>query len=196
MQWVRRTTLIPSINSTIQVTAEYTRLNNDRMIPEGQIIILKANTSNEVIELLKTEPLSIHKAINSWKIYELENYDHSNTTWFVTDPYIFFGEKKLDKTIKKTDKTEKNLQKWNELLSDSQIYHSSEHNGIRVSQYSVLKSIKNDENNENNVTDDIKGDDEGIFLLLNANTLKSAIKYISNDPLMKNNLIQSSVSNN
>lgn len=61
MQWVRRTVLKP--DNCVSIDSDYTRLSEDCMTPQGQVLVIRANRSQDVLDLVASEPLSVHKGI-------------------------------------------------------------------------------------------------------------------------------------
>lgn len=168
MQWMRRSALLPEKS---EVVAAYTRLSADCMQPSGQVVILRSNNSIDCREFMQSEPLQIHSGVSPWKLYEMDSFDHENTTWYLTDPtaYIAYRGKM-------------NNEAWSDIIHSSKEYHSSYNLGIRVSKYVELRD-----------TEDFTS--KGIFVLLNSKTLKRATSYISEDPLVKSNAAVNTVSN-
>lgn len=82
MQWARRTVLAQGLRDVGQassavvpgamVEAEYTLLSNDRLGPVGQLVVLRANASDAVLNELRDEPLQATSAIAPWRVFELQ----------------------------------------------------------------------------------------------------------------------------
>jgi hypothetical protein len=169
MQWVRRAALHPS--SSVTVAWDYTRLSGDYMNVEGQAVAFRANDSDVVLDLLKSEPLSVHGGVTPWRVFEMEVFDHNNTDWYFTDPFIFTGTGRISDAS------------WQRLAEESKAYHSESHKGIRVSQLAYLRDVSAKAGKA----------DRGLLVVYNAKTTKSALKYLKNDPLMAGKSIKESV---
>jgi len=94
LQWVRRNTLLPNVSARIDF--EYTILSDDYMAPISQVIGIRANSSDSVIELLKTEPIAAVKGVKEWKVIEHTPIDNDNITQAIRNPHLFIGYSKKD----------------------------------------------------------------------------------------------------
>ena len=170
MQWVRRHTLIPNIAT--KVLWEYTRLSDDYMSPIGQIMGIKANSSAEIEHLLATEPLHIVGGVQSWDVYEFDQFIHDNTTVPLSDPKMFISSLTKEDFI--TEKEE-------EIYQNHLKYHT---NLNRVSMLGKLRPIANSNTNMK-VTASKNKNLPKLMLLFNAKTDGDAVRYVSSDPIMK-----------
>lgn len=168
MQWVRRSSIVPT--SDVETIWEYTQLSRDNMFPESQVIGIRSNETQNILDFFKSEPLSINKGVSSWQVFEMNEVEHFNTTWHLTDPFLFFAIRNKQCTVEKFAKAS----------IESIEYHCAGAKGIRVSQYGQLKTLE--------------GESKGIFVLFNAKTMKRAQKYIESDPLVRQKLLGSNVS--
>ena len=162
-QWVRRNTLLPG---KTKVEREFTMLSNDLMVPVGQMLLIKANTSTEVTQFLTSEPLAANNAIDKgeWSIYELNSCDtemYENVTNHLRNPYIFVGN------IKKKTKWDGRLER------ESYKYHNTQDRSTCIGTLS-------DSNN---------GKPEKFLAIFNSITTKDANRYIQNDPNVMQGMI-------
>ena len=155
MQWARRNSLLPD---GARVDKSFTCLTSDRMAPKGQVLMMKANSAEEVKSILESEPIQAHGALN-WDLFELavppEEMCCMNP---VREPFVAVG-----KINTKNQRGELDSQ----LLGEHLEYHN-EHG--RVISLGDLKRK------------DI-GEDR-YLMLFRAATRKDALRYLEGDPLV------------
>ena len=100
MQWARRSALLP--DTAAKVTWEYTRLAADCMGPAGQVLGIRANSSDIARSLLTVEPLFVTGAVREWQLFEFHQFLHENVSTNVAlhDPKLslgFFNQKEAAK---------------------------------------------------------------------------------------------------
>ena len=91
MQWARRSALVP--DTAAKVMWEYTRLAADCMGPTGQVLGLRANSSEIARNLLAVEPLFVTGAVREWQLFEFHQFLHENVSSNVAlhDPKLSLG---------------------------------------------------------------------------------------------------------
>lgn len=161
MQWARRNSLLPD---TARVDKSFTRLTSDRMAPQGQMVLMKSNSAEEVKKLMESEPIQSHGGVR-WDVYEMGTIDEelyenlSAELNPVREPFIVTG------TINyKNNKGELDSQ----LNRDHLKYHDSSDRVIFIG----------DLHNTDRVGED------GYVLAFSASTKKDALNYLSQDPLV------------
>jgi hypothetical protein len=116
MQWARRSVLAQGLRGTelkdrslqcdAMVEAEYTLLSEDRMSPVAQVLVIRANASEAVVNELAEEPLQASKSVSPWRVFEMKLEQHhcdpemedaerqlvvDSLTSDLHDPYIFLS---------------------------------------------------------------------------------------------------------
>jgi hypothetical protein len=89
LQWVRRNTLLPNV--TARIDFEYTVLSDDYMAPISQVIGIRANSSDSITELLKSEPIAAVNGVKEWKVIEHYPIENDNITQAIRNPHLFIG---------------------------------------------------------------------------------------------------------
>ena len=161
MQWARRNALLPD---NARVDKCFTRLSSDRMAPQGQVVLMKANNPDDVASLIESEPIQAHGGV-SWDVFEMaaidgELYENlGEETNPVREPFVMTG------TINyKNSKGELDLQ----LKRDHLKYHDE--SGRVIFMGDLLNT-------------DRVGED-GYIIAFSAGTKKDALKYLAKDPLV------------
>ena len=167
LQWVRRNSLTSIDQKKVHIDWEYTRLSKDSMGPVGQVLGIRGNSSEDVRELLQSEPLFANGGVSSWTMYEYTPVEHDNITCVMTDPFLFIGHHTSVKPIGGAE-----LDAWLD-------YHTQTAGQV----VSVGELISVDDACGKN------GDARGTIIVFNAKTVKGAERYISNDPLVKSGAI-------
>lgn len=93
IQWARRSILAQSLLGDLDAVVEesersvipsvkvensYTLLHDDCMGPKAQVLVIRANHSDAVLDYLHSEPLAAHKAIMPWQVFELHPEESSH----------------------------------------------------------------------------------------------------------------------
>lgn len=186
MQWVRRTHLLKYIPveqvesiaaAKCEVAEEFTVLSPDRLSPMAQVMLVKANSSDDVLSYLKKEPFQVMNTID-WQVdtlEEMETYDAEDDRPFeldndVVSPFLFVSQQKLHV---------KNEGKFSTLFDNSFEYHNTAAtaglpfakygNSSRVSMMFRIRDLKSNKT-------------KGELLVFNAKTHKDALRYLTKDP--------------
>lgn len=166
MQWARRTALLPEVDA--KVIWEYTRLTQDCMSPAGQVLAIRANSSDVARSLLNSEPLQVTGGVRDWQLFEFHQFEHENTTCDLHDPRMFLGFD-IDNSGVHDDSS---------LVNRHHKYHLSGGNtetdhpaAPRVVMMGRLLSC------------DDKQPSRGSLVLFNAKTNADSERYISADPM-------------
>ena len=155
MQWARRAALLPNASAT--VLWEFTALTRDSMAPAGQVLCFGANSSAEVKQLLASEPLVAHGAIQQWRLFSYEPGDHENLRWEMRTPHLFLGLGPAGPAM-------------NASLRQQRLHHegSSDLSSRRVASFGSLHEID--------------GNSAGVLIAVNAVSFKDAERYLAEDP--------------
>ena len=154
LQWARRSVL--ARDSQAAVTQEYTRLTDDLMQPIGQILNIQANSTDDVHQLLQSEPFVLCDIVEEWKVFRTETVSSTNLTNSVIDPQIFVGL------------FEPHVIDGNNLLDEQVKYHEA--SGTRVIKFNRLYDV------DNNVL-------VGVQIVFNAKSNVESDRYMSDDPM-------------
>ena len=155
LQWARRSALAG--DSRAAVKQEFTRLSNDLMQPIGQILKIHANSTDDVRQLLQSEPFLLLGVVDEWNVYRVKSILKTNLTNSMIDPKIFIGIFEPDVVDDKS------------LLEEQVKYHEAA--GTRVIIFNWLYD-----------DDDVL---VGVQIVFNAKSNMECDRYISGDPMRK-----------
>lgn len=206
MQWLRRSALAHGHYEQIgmdveeglfdedyplKVEWEYTLLSDDCMSPVGQIIAVRANSSEDVKGYLQNEPLSMSGGIGPWSVLDMSICDdeHESLSHDVRpSPYIFFGQYagadtgKAAKVPKAKPPTPTEIAKVGhsgkfEMSLNHQLdcNNAAELDVEKETRVSFMAKLANAE-------EELKTN--GIVMVFSARSNKDAVEYIANDPVI------------
>jgi hypothetical protein len=209
-QWLRRASLPTAMGSSkaiaedeVRVDWAYTRLNDQRMEPCGQVVGLSANSSAAVLALMDSEPLAKLGAVGKWKVFLLDQFG-ARAIEAVNNPLRFpmlFVGLFSDAGTKEALKQDK---EWNQKIDDGVIeddgrtgltlcmhdYHAGEMAGAESRVVSLANLVSIDDAPVT-VGPDFKGKEiiagrrfAGTMCLFNAPTNPDAARYINGQPLL------------
>ena len=90
MQWARRTCLHPLARAV--VSWGMTVMDVYATQPVGQLVIVDANKTDDVLELMRTEPLQISGGISTWSLFEAKvDLDNDNLSMALRQPFLFMA---------------------------------------------------------------------------------------------------------
>ena len=172
MQWARRSALLPE--TAAKVMWEYTRLSADCMGPAGQVLCLRANSTDIARSLLAVEPLFVTGAVREWQLFEFHQYMHENVSTNVDlhDPKLSLGFFAGGSSNSEEDQERhRNYH----LYGGSTVAGST--NTPRVAMMGKLVSC--DDEHNNNKRRGLTGN----LVLFNAKTNAEAARYMAGDPM-------------
>ena len=191
-QWIRRLTIAPQ--SPVSILFEYTRLSKDFQFPCGQVMGIKANSTSDINEFLKSEPLSINNGIHDWNIYKMETLPIDRQDMY--DPYVFIGIFSKSNILKSEAQVNYHMSS-NKICMYGVLRDSSAINFVKSKKTALYDDGFGDEPLDNtNTLESIlnfDGNERGVCLVFNSKSNTEALEYISNDPLFKDNLYSQKV---
>jgi hypothetical protein len=219
MQWARRSVLAQGLRGTelkdqslqcdAMVEADYTLLSEDRMSPVAQVLVMRANASEAVVNELTEEPLQASKSVSPWRVFEMKLEQHhcdpemedaerqlvvDSLTSDLHDPYIFLSLTKPS--------AQSGAKRKNSVMLDAE----ARRRGLEASLQFHLQCAQNDStllsgdptaqpflplfNNASRVVAlgrlvelDSPAEVAGQLLLFNARSRADALRYLKRDPV-------------